>query len=387
MKRIRVGLVTYAMYGGGMETHLLRLGRYLVQQGLEAELVTTLEPGAWFDKAAEYGLPAKHISDYTSCKRFRAVSHAWRVGRWLRHGNYDALLLNHAMFANAALGMLPDDVFAASVFHNDSEAIYEVGCSNNRAWNVAVGVSPKVADEVRRQLPARPVTFIPYGVELPEEDAWNARREFGVPLRLIFVGRLDHRQKGVFFLPDILQGCRERGIDVHLTIIGDGPDGPKLVREFNAKGLNQSVQFMGMLPPEQIYSQLLAAHVMIMPSFFEGLPIALLESLACGCVLVVSDLPGITSYAVENHVTRRLVPVGDLAGFVRTIAEIAGDPEAWRRMSAAATAAVRQRFSVAAMGAAYLHLIERGLAGDYPLPISRRWQWPIDLRTLNRRRK
>ena len=187
-------------------------------------------------------------------------------------------------------------------------------------------------------------------------------------------------------MPDILQGCREQGLDVHLTIVGEGPDGPPLAQALRDRGLSPLVRMAGMLPPEQIYPQLLQAQVMIMPSFFEGLPIALLEALACGCVPVVSDLPGITSYAVENGATGRLVPVGDVEGFVRAVVELARDPGAWRRMSAAAHAAAGQRFSVDTMGAAYRKLIEQGVDRGCPWAIPRRWQLPIDVRMLNWRR-
>lgn len=383
VESIRVGLVTYAMRAGGMETFLLRLGKYLARQGMEVDIVTTIEQGAWFERIADYQINAIHIPGLREGARFQNIIHSWRVGQVLRDRKYDVIFLNHATYAQASIGMLPDKVVVIPIFHNDHEAIYKVGCSNKQAWNVAVGGSPKIVDTLCDRISDRPVKLIPYGVELPSEEAWKTRKGYRRPLQLMFVGRLFHQQKGIFSLPEILLGCKDRGIELRLTIVGEGPDGPQLVQDFETKGLNQIVQFAGTLPPEQVHTQLLNAHVIIMPSFFEGLPIALLDSLACGCVPVVSHLPGITDYVIEDGINGRLVPVGEVAGFVDAIVSIASNPGIWQQMSDAAHHSAVQRFSVEAMGETYLRLIKQGLAGEYPLPISRRWQLPIDVRMLN----
>ena len=383
MKPPRIGLITYAMYGGGMEMFLLRLGKFLAQRGLEVELVTTTEPGPWFARAADFGLAALNIPGWKQGTRVRAVCRAWRVGTWLRRRKYDVVFLNHSPHAGAGIGLLPDKVLVVPIFHNDDEAVYNVGCLSHRRWNIAVGVSPKVVEAVRKRVPDRPVELIPYGIEMPAEECGQKRpRTGGEKLRLIFVGRLDHRQKGVLFLPDILRGCREQGIHLDLTIVGEGPDGSQLAREFSARGLDECVRFAGLLPPERVYACLLESHVLLLPSFYEGLPIALLESLACGCVPVVSRLAGITDYAVEHDVNGITVAVGDVPGFVESIAQLARNPEAWHRMSMAASQTSARRFSVAAMGQAYLKLIESGMKGAYPIPVSRRWRLPVDARLL-----
>lgn len=383
MKKIRVGLVTYAMYGGGMETFLLRLGRYLTHQEMEVEIVTVVEQGAWFERIADYHIKAVHVSGLREGARFQNIVHSWRVGEVLCNRKYDVIFLNHATYAQASLGMLPDKVVVIPIFHNDLEAIYKVGCSNKKAWNVAVGVSPKIVNTVCDRIVDRPVKLVPHGVELPSEQDWKTRKGYCQPLQLTFVGRLLHQQKGIFFLPDILLGCKDRGIELCLTIVGEGPDGPQLIQDFETKGLSQIVKFVGMLPPEQVYTQLLNAHIMIMPSFFEGLPITLLESMACGCVPIVSHLPGITDYAIEDGINGRLVPVGGVVDSVDAIANIASNPGIWQQMSDAAHHSAVQRFSVEAMGETYLRLIKEGLADEYPLPVSRHWQLPIDVRILN----
>jgi glycosyltransferase involved in cell wall biosynthesis len=121
------------------------------------------------------------------------------------------------------------------------------------------------------------------------------------------------------------------------------------------------------------------SHVLLMPSLFEGMPIALLEGLACGCVPVVSRLPGITDVALEHGETGLLVNTGDIAGYADAIATLVRNPTQWTRMSSAARERARQSFSVEAMGSSYLRLIRDAREGHYPLPRPRREGLPIDL--------
>lgn len=384
MRHLHIGLVTNAMYGGGVETFLLRLGQYLIRKGMNVEIVTTMEPGEWAEKMADYGIGSRHIPGYGREIRLQTLFHSWRVGRWLRARGYDVIFLNHARHALASLGMLSDDTFVCPILHNDTEEVYADGCSNPLAWNVAVGVSPKLVNEAHSRVPERPIQLIPHGVEMPEEANWRSRVRHSKPFHLCFVGRLTHRQKGIFLLPEIIQRCTEQRVDVRLTVVGDGPDGPQLREDFKRRGLIGRVRFTGMIPPEQVYAQLLNSHVTVVPSFYEGLGITVLESLACGAVPIVSHLAGVTDYSIDDGINGRLVEVGDVDGFAGAIAKLARQPKLWGHMSVCAHNTACTRFSLVSMGEAYLRLVEAGLAGTYPLPLSRRWQLPIDLRMVGR---
>jgi hypothetical protein len=128
-----------------------------------------------------------------------------------------------------------------------------------------------------------------------------------------------------------------------------------------------------------VYGLLLQSHVLLMPSYFEGLPIALLESLACGCVPVVSRLPGITDTAVEDGKTGMLAEIGNVNAYAAAVASLYNDPARWSRMSRAAHESAGRRFSVDAMGRSYMRLITDALNGRYPLPRRRMDQRAVDL--------
>jgi glycosyltransferase involved in cell wall biosynthesis len=379
LPRPRVALVTYAMHFGGMEALLLRLGSYLRQQGCYVEIITTLEPGEWFGRVTELGMKASHVSGRSGAGVLTSLLHSRRVRSKLAGGRYDVVFLNHSRHAQACIGGLPDDMVVVPILHNDHEEIYRVGCANPDAWNVAVAVSPKVAETTGRRVPRRPVLLILSGVDRPDENLLAQRLPLEDPIRLIFVGRLDHAQKGVLWLPEILRGCLDRGLDATLTIVGDGPDADRLQQSLAARALDQRTRWVRGVPPKEVYRLLTQSHVLLMPSHFEGLPIALLESLACGCVPVVSRLPGITDVAVSHGDTGFLVETGNTAGFAEAVRSLASSPEQWARMSRTCQERAAESFSTEAMGSSYLRLIHDARAGHYSLSRSRRYQLPVDL--------
>jgi glycosyltransferase involved in cell wall biosynthesis len=361
-----------------MEAVLLRLGQYLRRQGCEVEAITTIEPGEWFDRWSEFHIKADLVPGYRPSP-LNPLAHSLRVGARLAAGRYDVVILNHTRHAQAVLARLPENVIVIPVLHNDVEQIYEVGCANAEAWNVAVAVSPKVAATARQRVPHRPVVHIPSGVDLPAEAAWQKRQALGKRIELAFVGRLEQAQKGVLCLPDIYQACLDRGIDATLTIVGDGPDAEALQRKLSDRGLQDRTRRLKGLTPEQVYAVLLDAHVLLLPSQYEGLPIVLLESQACGCVPIASRLPGMTDAAVLDGETGLLVDVGDVAGFADAVATLYHDPARWSQLSRAGHDRVRRKFSVEVMGGAYLGLAADARKGQYPLPRPRRHRPPVDL--------
>lgn len=370
---MKVALVTYGMLWGGMETFLLRLGRFLLRHGFEVDVVTTSEMGDWFGKLAQAGLGARYLHRTS----FTEAGHALRVGHFLARSRYDVVILNHARHAQMSLAMLPDSVIAIPIVHNDSPGIYDVACANSAAWNVLVGVSPKLCREAQRRLGGDRIRCIGYGVDIPSWDSVQRKRSQVRTFRLLFAGRLVNAQKGVLLLPEVLEHVINSGIEVELHVVGEGVDGEQLRKDFRRKSLLNRVHFHGVKPPEEVYETLLSSDALLMPSHYEGLGIIMLEAMACGCVPILSRLDGITNTVVKDGHSGFLVPPGDAPGFARAVVELAQNPNRWREMSASAYEEASRR-SVEGMGTAYLQLIHDCRQGEFPLLRRRRLQLPLD---------
>lgn len=364
----RVALVTYALRCGGMETYLLDLAHNLVLRGYEVTIITTVERGDWFHRISGTGATALHIP----LPRLFRGAQFYRVAQRLARERFDFIFLNHAIYAQAGIGMLPTSTFIISVLHNNVDEIYRVGCANRNAWNVTVAVSPALREKAIPLVPGRPVACIPNGVNIPPLSYLARRAKPSGSIKLVFVNRLEHSQKGVLFLPDILARGVQRGVDASLTVIGDGTDRDLLQKKFSDYGLLSRINMTGALPHQDVCKFLADAHILLLPSFYEGFSLVALEAMAHGCVPIASRLPGITDTYIQDGSNGFLVQIGDTDGFGDAIAALYSDAEQWEIMSQAARATTVARFSAETMTENYIRLMEECIAGIYPLPYPRR---------------
>ena len=110
--------------------------------------------------------------------------------------------------------------------------------------------------------------------------------------RLIFAGKLSEK-KGVMSLLRSLHKL-ENPQDYELALAGgygNQAEYDEICRL--AKEAPCSVTFLGRLNQQQLVKEMNASHIFILPSFFEGLPLVLIEAMACGLRVICSDLPGI----------------------------------------------------------------------------------------------
>lgn len=212
-------------------------------------------------------------------------------------------------------------------------------------------------------LGAHPETtyVMPMGAQVAQfADAAAGRlsRVANGPVRLLAVGRLVEK-KGFRLLLEALAP-----IDPgtwHLTIVGDGPER----RALETAATDLSVAFVGQLTREALTQADAEADVAVFPSVRaasgdqDGLPVALLEAMASGCAVIVSDLPGLDE-AVESGVSGLSVSSGDVAALSDALATVIGDAEL--RASLGQAAAVRaQDFDVAAVADAYARVLEAAI--------------------------
>ena len=351
-----------------MSIVILRLANELKTRGHHVEIILTCEAGDLFIQAQQDGLPVVHIPGYAWSI---PVLHALRVGQYLQRQHYDVLLVNNDKPTHAILAQLHDDSCVMPVLHNDHRTNYRTAAANAQAWNVAIAVSDKLRHTFAPLAPARPIVTIENGVAVPEATAWASRAVHQLPLQLLFVGRLEHRQKGVLLLPEILAGCRTAGYDVRLTIIGEGNDEAALRTKAAEYDCAAMIRWCKHLREEQVYQVMFSAHVLLFPSYFEGFPLTLLEAAVCGCVPVAHRLPGITEHAVRDGITAHLVEIEAVPAMVAAIGRLYRDPAHWQSLSSEGHQFVMEHYTVPTMADRYLQLMQQVRAGAFPLPSAR----------------
>ena len=195
-----------------------------------------------------------------------------------------------------------------------------------------VPVSRKLEEEIASLDPRNTIVRrIPYGVTIPEVVARRAPSG----LRLAYVGRLVEEQKRISEVVRALGNAVKTVPGTTAVIYGDGPDRRRVEKLLESELAGTDIVLTGLVDSEQMQKRMLDADVIVLLSDYEGLPIALIEAMACGCVPVcLRGSSGIPELVV-HEVTGLLVDDRS-AGFVSAIRSLSDDPALWSRLSAAA---------------------------------------------------
>ena len=268
------------------------------------------------------------------------------------------------------LHRLPDETVLVPVIGTDMPFVYDPLVRSADTWNVAVAESPRLLHALQLRLPGKPAFLLSTGVKHPSADALRERLNPAEPVRLLCVGRLAP-ETNVLQLPDILNACLHRNLNVTLSICGEGPESEALKQACSRLNIQDRVEFLDLPEQAGLYQAYRQHHILLFPSgFCEGLGLVLLESQANGCVPIASRLPGVTDFTLEEGITGLLASPGDIEGFAEHINHLA-NPAHWQAFSRAGLARTQQRFTFQAMAQEYGQLLSEIAQGRYPLPTPR----------------
>jgi glycosyltransferase involved in cell wall biosynthesis len=177
-----------------------------------------------------------------------------------------------------------------------------------------------------------------------EEFVPTERGPANVPV-LLFVGWLI-REKGVFDLIEAARILRDRGSNFVLKLVGPFHGHEPAVRaQISAAGLGKVIEALGAISSrEGIITLYQRADVFVLPSWAEGLPVAVLEAMASGLPVVASRVGGVPDL-VEDGVSGFLIPPRDPSALAVALERLIVDPDSRSRMGRAARAKVESSFS------------------------------------------
>jgi glycosyltransferase involved in cell wall biosynthesis len=169
------------------------------------------------------------------------------------------------------------------------------------------------------------------------------------PLTFGFVGRLLD-DKGVRTLVEAFRLLRARGSDARLLIAGTpDPANPASVTEAEAESWNKEPGITWLGHVSDIAGLWARAHVAILPSRREGLPLSLMEAAACGRAMIASDVPGCREIVIHER-TGLLFPVDDAQALASAIMRLADAPHLRAFYGVAARKLVVERFAADLIG-------------------------------------
>ena len=215
----------------------------------------------------------------------------------------------------------------------------------------ALHLTSEVELESARHLRFSKGRLIPLGTDAPPpagvDDHASVRHQYP-SLRgrkiVLFLARLD-RIKGLDVLAEAAGSLAERRDDFSLVVAGSGA--PEYETEIRAlvdrRGLSERTVFTGMVVGEDKWRLLRAADIFVLPSRHESSPVAVMEAMATGTPVVVSDQVGMHGEVAEAGAG--LVTTLDPADVAGAIGRLLDDPDAAERMGRAGETLAARRYS------------------------------------------
>lgn len=157
--------------------------------------------------------------------------------------------------------------------------------------------------------------------------------------RVIYVGNLEDRNKGVVYLLRAMALVRR---PAHLLVVGSGGTVPQWVRrEIAGLGIEARVRFEAQLPPGALVERYGTAEAAVSPSLFEGFGFPAAEAMACGLPLVAARGGALPEVVGDAGL---LVPTRDPAAIARALDTLLGDGELRARLGRAARSRMVEKF-------------------------------------------
>ena len=193
---------------------------------------------------------------------------------------------------------------------------------------------------IQRLAPAARIEVVPNPVEVPAEPVppgGAARRH------VLYLGR-SARTKGTYDLVDAVARLAPDFPDLRLTVAGDG-DLEDLRRHAEAAGVADRLDIPGWIDAETRRRFIASASVLALPSYHEGLPMAVLEAMAAGLPVVATPVGGIPD-AVKDGREGLLVKPGDVPALAGALRRLLTEPGLGERMGRDGRASIQATCSL-----------------------------------------
>jgi glycosyltransferase involved in cell wall biosynthesis len=379
-RRIVVPCSDWAISGVNAALHAV--GLELVQRGWELEILFTRDRERVVASAGgEAGLPKLPY-------RFLEQARPGIEGMWqaliadLERLAPCIAFLSYDFLANSVAPALTDDIGVVAWAQADDGDYYEQAYRLGRYCNAIVCVSENILtklDAIHAGIGQRAVVI--HNASVSRDDVVESKEISKEQIRIVYTGRLVQYQKRILDFVDLADALDRERVPYTITLIGAYAEHDEAGTLFPAKAKAHldkgTIVLPGRLSRDELFAEFANQDFFVLMSDFEGLPLALLEGMARGCIPVAAAMDSGVPEVVQPGENGLIVEGRDYGSWARTIAELWRDRARCEGMSAQARATVRDRFSVERAAEEFDRLFtrvaEETVSGEYNRPASLHW--------------
>lgn len=374
---LRVLIVTYTGGTGGVAVLIRNLvERFRWEPGIYLEVCFTQELGPIAEEIRAMGVKVHFLAMNGGLDLLKG----WRLISLIRSNNFHVVdfhgiipLVRVLIALSGVKGVIVDehgaiqgDRMRGRSFHKYFHRVLDRWTSR-----YVVVCKPSADDLIKHHHvdPAK-ITLVYNGVQIDRfkrsgRNSMNLRSRLGISDMTPIVGTVRGLipKMGLDHLVEAARVLSDSGINAAYILVGEGPLRAALEAMVEQYGLKNSFYFLG--TRRDIPELLREFDVFVLPSVWEGLPIAAIEGLAAGVPVVAYDVGGNREVVVDK-VTGILVPHRDPGLFAQAIARILGDPQFRKQLAKNASSYAEENFDIRTTARAFLTMY-RSLALNQPM--------------------
>jgi len=288
---------------GGTESAVFETACGLKERGYGVHVLSLKPLGRIGFRLKREGIGVSSLEMAESVNISQMLSGCWKLAKWLRRHQFDVIhswlpranIMSRIAVLLSGLGTTHISSERSTDFKR-SAAVRLLNYLTVSLTDYILAVSPIVGELLikREHIPARKILILENGIDVKRLDQVPRspiRREMNLSsdsVLLCSVGRLV-ADKGHFYLIRAIAQMRRKG-DVNLILVGEGPEEFGLRQEAVECGLSDRVHFLGFR--SDVPAILKSIDIFVLPSLEEGIPVVLLEAMACSLPIIATEVGG-----------------------------------------------------------------------------------------------
>ncbi|HXH88704.1 MAG TPA: glycosyltransferase family 4 protein [Gaiellaceae bacterium] len=364
----------------GVNAALEAVAMQLVQKGWQVEILFTRDESFVRETAGGRlpDLPHRFLE-----RTLPGVEGMWEsLIRELERSAPCVTLLAYDFVANSVVPALTQSVGVAMWVQADDGDYYEQAYRLGRYCNAIVCVSQHIADEVAELHPGLTSrTAVIHNTSVSAADVTELRTSGTGELRIAYSGRLVQYQKRILDFVELADALERTGVPFRITLAGTfnaHDDAAAVFPRRAAHHLDRgTIELTGRLARDDLFETLRAHDFFVLLSDFEGLPLSVVEAMACGCVPVVADMKSGIGEIIVSGENGVVVHGRDYDEWARLVTELWRDRATLATMSQSARATIRDRFTAERIGSQFDELFSRvageATSGTFTRPPALHW--------------
>jgi glycosyltransferase involved in cell wall biosynthesis len=218
----------------------------------------------------------------------------------------DVVISNHLWFMSALIKELYPDLKVLCLCHGTdlrqaelSPNIFKIVKQNITKCNVAFALNEVQKQTIIQKYGFEEDRVVVSGTGYDPSIFFQTPKPKPTPVKIVYVGKMSNA-KGVPHLLEAFESLAYKKDVVTLVLIGGGVGKESKDIQKKISSMKTGVKYLGFVEQEELVGSFHNSHIFILPSFFEGLPLVVIEALACGMRVISTQLPGLREFLGRN---------------------------------------------------------------------------------------